>query len=51
MHFRIKTIKAFVRLENINTLIPGNGKYNFSSENYAGNAMWFRLGIWWDFIN
>lgn len=51
MHFRIKTFKAFVRLENINTLIPGNGKYNFSSENYAGNAMWFRLGIWWDFIN
>mgnify|MGYP000857443369 FL=1 len=51
LHLRIKSFKAFVRLENINTLIPGNGKYNFSAQQYAQNSMWFRLGIWWNFIN
>jgi hypothetical protein len=51
LHLRIKSFKAFVRLENINTLIPGSGKYNFSAQHYANNALWFRLGIWWNFVN
>lgn len=51
LNFRIKSFKAFVRMENLNTLIPGNGKYNFTRENYAQNAMWTRLGIWWNFVN
>lgn len=51
LHMRIKSFKAFVRLENINTLIPGKGKYNFSAQQYANNALWFRLGIWWNFVN
>lgn len=50
-HLRIKSFKAFVRLENINTLIPGSNKYNFSAQDYANNALWFRLGIWWNFVN
>jgi hypothetical protein len=51
MHIRIKSFKAFVRLENLNTLIPGAGTYNFTAEHYASNGMWFRLGIWWNFVN
>jgi hypothetical protein len=51
LQFRIKSFKAFTRLENMQTLIPGKGKYNFSTENYAMNALWFRLGIWWNFVN
>lgn len=51
LHFRIKSFKAYVRLENMNYLIPGKGKYNFTSQNYASNGLWFRTGIWWNFVN
>jgi hypothetical protein len=51
LHFRIKSFKSYIRLENLNTLIPGKGKYNFSSQNYASNGLWFRTGIWWNFVN
>lgn len=51
LHFRIKSFKAFLRAENLNTFINGKGKYNFSLENYGQNAFWFRLGIWWNFVN
>lgn len=47
-HFRIKSFKAFVRLENINAL--GNN-YNFTASHYPYMTMWFRLGIWWGFVN
>ena len=54
-HFRIKSFKAFARLENINTLNPKQGfvfnHYNFKLADYPGVGAWFRLGIWWNFVN
>jgi len=48
VHFSIKTFKAFVRLENLNAI----GKnYNFVMPHYLYSPMWFRLGIWWGFVN
>lgn len=48
VHFRIKTFSAFVRLENLNAI----GKnYNFVMPHYPYSPMWFRLGIWWGFVN
>jgi hypothetical protein len=54
-HMMIKRFKAYVRVENLNTLLPtkatlGN-HYNFSSKNYPGTGAWIRVGIWWNFIN
>jgi hypothetical protein len=53
--FRIKTFKAFVRLENINTVNPSKGfsftNYNFVAPLYPSQGLWARLGIWWTFIN
>jgi len=55
LHFMIKRLKAYIRLENLNTLIPTNEKlgpsYNFSAQNYPTNSLWFRVGVWWNFIN
>ncbi len=52
-NFKIKRFKAFVRVENLNTLIPPSGfkSYNFVAENYPSQTLWLRLGIWWKFIN
>lgn len=54
-HFRIKSFKAFARLENINTLNLKQGfvfnHYNFKLADYPGVGAWFRLGIWWNFVN
>ncbi len=55
-NFRIKSFKAFVRLENLNTIDKANGTYgfidhNFSAPHYAQNALWLRFGIWWNFVN
>jgi hypothetical protein len=55
LHFIIKRFKGYVRLENLNTLLPtskslGNA-HNFTSQNYPSQGMWFRVGIWWNFIN
>jgi len=55
LNFRIKNFKAFIRMENLNSLDPSNGwaftKYNFLAPNYPAKALWFRLGIWWSFVN
>jgi hypothetical protein len=55
MHFRILRFKGYIRLENLNTLIPSSPKlgsaYNFTARNYPSAGMWFRVGIWWNFIN
>jgi hypothetical protein len=50
---RIKSFKGFVRLENLNTLIPpyGSKKYNYHMPEYPGLGLWFRFGIWWSFVN
>ncbi|MFY7898531.1 MAG: putative porin, partial [Chitinophagaceae bacterium] len=54
-HFRIKSFKSFIRFENINTLDLSKGfsftKYNFKGEQYANTGLWFRLGVWWNFVN
>jgi hypothetical protein len=55
LNFMIKRFKGYVRLENLNTLLPTStslGKsYNFTAQNYPTAGMWFRVGIWWNFIN
>jgi hypothetical protein len=54
LHFRIKTFKGFLRLENVNTLNTKGfsfNKYNFGAPNYPTQALWFRAGVWWTFIN
>lgn len=55
-NFRIKSFKAFVRAENLNTLNSSSGKIaftknNFTAFHYPQQSFWFRLGIWWTFIN
>ena len=55
LHFMIKRLKGYIRLENLNTLIPTSKSlgtsYNFTAENYSTPGLWFRVGIWWNFIN
>jgi len=55
LHFMIKRFKGYVRLENLNTLLPTSpslGKsYNFTVQNYPSAGLWFRVGFWWNFIN
>jgi hypothetical protein len=51
----IKRFKGYIRLENLNTLLPtskqyGNA-YNFTAQHYPSAGLWFRVGIWWNFIN
>jgi hypothetical protein len=55
LNFMIKRFKGYVRLENLNTLLPtskiyGNS-YNFTAQNYPTAGLWLRVGIWWNFIN
>lgn len=55
LNFMIKRFRGYVRLENINTVFltsPSLGNsYNFTARNYPGTGGWFRVGIWWNFIN
>ena len=54
LNFRIKSFKAFVRLENLNTFDFKNGgfkRYNYAAPHYPQQSMWIRLGIWWSFVN
>jgi hypothetical protein len=54
-NFRIKSFKAFVRAENLNTVDFSNSfkftRNNFAAPHYPTNGFWFRLGIWWTFVN
>ncbi len=54
-HFRIKSFKSFIRVENLNTINPSQGfsfnHYNYKLANYPNTGLWMRLGIWWNFIN
>ncbi len=55
-NFRIKSFKAFIRAENLNTLDKygtdfGFLNHNFSAPHYPQNALWLRFGIWWNFVN
>ena len=54
LHFLIKRFKWYIRMENLNTLLPsstGGTSYNFTAPNYPNTGLWFRAGIWWNFIN
>jgi hypothetical protein len=54
-NFRIKSFKAFIRAENLNTLDFSNSfkftRNNFAAPHYPTYGFWFRLGIWWTFVN
>lgn len=55
LNFRIKSFKMFLRGENVNSVNPSDGfsftKNNFSAPHYPQRAFWFRLGVWWNFVN
>jgi len=55
LNFRIKSFKAFLRVENLNTINPSDGfkfnHHNFSVEQYPNPGMWVRFGVWWNFVN
>jgi hypothetical protein len=48
IHFRIKSLSAFIRGENLNTFFATN---NFAGPAYPYNNFTFRLGLRWWFIN
>lgn len=53
LHFRIRPFKAFVRIENVNT-IKKDGTFtnnNLAAPGYAYPGLVFRLGIYWSFVN
>lgn len=54
-HLRIRTFKAFVRFENLNTITTAGGfrfnKNNLSAPGYPTPGLVFRFGIYWTFIN
>lgn len=54
-HFRIRSFKAFVRAENLNTAQVAGGfgftNNNFAAPDYPYPGLVFRLGIYWSFVN
>ena len=57
VHFRIRSFKAFLRFENLNTAqIKKQGGFGFTNNNLAAPGypypgLQMRLGIWWSFVN
>jgi hypothetical protein len=56
LHFRIRSFKAFVRAENLNTARVLNGQFGFTRNNFAlpgypYPGLQLRLGIYWSFVN
>lgn len=55
VHFRIKSFKGFLRVENLNTLNLKKGfafdHFNFVAPNNPGTGLWMRFGLWWSFVN
>ncbi|MBI1342549.1 MAG: hypothetical protein GC171_06425 [Terrimonas sp.] len=55
LHFRIRSMKVFIRLENLNTVSNkfGFGFYNNNevSPGYINPGMVMRVGIFWNFVN
>jgi hypothetical protein len=57
VHFRIRSFKAFLRFENLNTAqIKKQGGFGFTNNNLAAPGypypgLQIRLGIWWSFVN
>lgn len=55
MHFRIRSFKAYIRAENLNTVSTQNGfgftRNNFAAPGYPNPGMIIRVGIFWTFVN
>jgi hypothetical protein len=51
LHFRIRSFKAYVRLENINTAQFMGGKNNLAAPGYPTPSLILRFGIYWSFVN
>jgi Putative porin len=56
MHFRIRSFKAFIRAENINTFRYVDSQITFTNNNlaapdYAYPGLTFRFGFYWSFVN
>lgn len=50
-HMRVRQFKAFIRLENLNTLSFLGGENNLVTVGYPTPGMVFRFGIYWVFVN
>ena len=48
LHFRIRNFRAFIRAENLNTLVSLN---NFAAPDYPYPGFLLHLGIYWSFVN
>ncbi len=55
LHFRIKSFRLYTRLDNLNTLDLSRGfqflNNNLSAPLYPTPGLFFRLGIYWSFVN
>lgn len=55
MHFRIRTFRAYIRAENLNTASLTNGfgftRNNFAAAGYPTPGLIIRVGIFWNFVN
>jgi hypothetical protein len=55
LHMRIRTFRAYVRMENLNTASFESGfgfkRHNFAAPAYPLPGMVFRFGIYWAFVN
>ncbi len=55
VHFRIRPIKIFFRVENLNSARMNEGfgftNNNITAPGYAMPGLVMRLGIWWSFVN
>lgn len=54
-NFRIRPFKAFIRIENLNT-VETSGGFGFTNNNlvapgYPSPGLVFRLGVYWGFVN
>ncbi|MFL5740788.1 MAG: putative porin [Flavisolibacter sp.] len=56
LHFRIRSFKAFIRAENLNTLRGFGGGLQFNNNNlaapgYPTPGIILRFGVYWSFVN
>lgn len=55
LNFRIKSFRALLKFENLNTIDFANGfgftKNSFAAPHYPTNGLIFRIGVNWTFVN
>jgi len=56
VHFRIRSFRAYLRAENLNTARVLNGSFGFTKNNlaapgYPNPELLIRVGIYWSFVN